>query len=49
MDQVWIGNVRDEPQLSAAERAEDDVDCKDTLKALLPGLRHGGWIVVVPA
>lgn len=46
-DQVWIGDIPNDPQLSAAERAEADVYFKDALQALRPGQRCGGRIVTV--
>lgn len=48
-NQAGIGNVRYDPQLSAAERAECDVDFKDALQSLRPGQRCGGWIIAVAA
>ena len=48
-NQVGIGNVRYNPQLSAAERAEGDVDFKYALQSLRPGQRRGGRIVAVAA
>jgi len=46
-DQVWIGDIRYDPQLSAAERAKADVYFKDALQSLRPGQRRGGRIVAV--
>jgi len=48
-NQAGIGNVRYDPQLSAAERAECDVDFKDALQSLRPGQRCGGRIIAVAA
>jgi hypothetical protein len=46
-DEVGIGDVRDDPQLPAAVRAQADVYFKDTLQALRRGQRRGGRIVLV--
>ncbi len=46
-DEVGIGDIRYDPQLSAAERAKADVYFKDALQSLRPGQWCGGWIVAV--
>jgi len=46
-DELWIGDIGDDPQLSAAERAEGDVYVEDALQSLRPGQWRGGWIVAV--
>jgi hypothetical protein len=48
-DEVWISDVPDDPQLSAAEGAKADVYFKDALQSLRPGQRRGGRIVAVAA
>jgi hypothetical protein len=47
MDDVGIGDVPDDPQRPAAERAQADIYFKDALQALRPGQRCGGRIVAV--
>jgi hypothetical protein len=36
-DEVWIGDIGDDAQLSAAERAEGDIDFEDPFEALRAG------------
>ena len=48
-DEVGIGDVRDDPQLPAAEGAEGDVYVEDAFQSLRPGQRRGGRIVAVAA
>jgi hypothetical protein len=33
-DELWIGDVRDDPQLPAAERAKGDIDFENALQSL---------------
>jgi hypothetical protein len=48
-DQVRIGDIRYDPQLSAAERAAGDVYVEDALQSLRPGQWRGGRIDAVAA
>ena len=48
-DEVWIGDVPDDPQHSAAAWTEGDINFKDALQSLRPGERRGGRIVAVAA
>ena len=45
-DDVWVRNVRDNPQRSAAARANGDVNFKHTLQPLPPG-EGCGWRLLI--
>ena len=46
-DEVRIDDIRYDPQLSAAERAEGDVYVEDALQSLRPGQWRDGRVVAV--